>query len=114
MVKLLSLTAAEMGRTPLTQRVTFDDERLEVAKRSLERIGVVGLPEQVDTFCGNLGSSFGWNLGLPRFANRTASVPLPDELRERSTTDNGADIALYRFAGGLVNDRGAGPVAVDE
>ncbi|MSO87321.1 MAG: hypothetical protein EXQ71_07355 [Acidimicrobiia bacterium] len=114
MVKMLSLTAAEMGRIPLTQPVTFDDERLEAAKRSLERIDVVGLQEQFDTFCGNLESSFGWNLGPPRFANRTSSAPVPDELRERITTDNRADIALYRFAVGLVNERDPGPGAVDE
>jgi hypothetical protein len=115
MVKMLSLTVNELGRTPLTQSVTFDEERLERAKRNLVGIDVVGLQEQFDTFCENLESRFGWNLGLPRFANRTPSVPVPDELRERIMADNHADVALYRFAVGLINERGSVPaVATDE
>ncbi len=106
MVKMLSMTPDEMGLTPLTQSVTFDRERLGRAQHNLERIDVVGLQEQFEDFCATLETSFGWDLGAPRFANRTPHRPVPDGLRERIAADNRWDAELYRFAQDLVAARG--------
>ena len=107
MVKMLSLTVEEMGAAPLTQSVAFDDARLDRAKRNLEGIDVVGLQERFDDFCAELEARFGWDLGPPRFANRTAHRPAPDGLREQITADNEMDAELYRHAVRLIDERGA-------
>jgi len=106
MVKMLSLTTDELGSVPLTLTVSFDDGRLERAKRTLEQIDVVGVQEQFDEFCGRLETRFGWDLGPPRFANRTARGPVPDGLRERIRRDNELDHQLYEFAVAMVDRRG--------
>lgn len=105
MVKMLSLTPAEMGPSPLTTSVVFDDARLDLAKRNLARIDVVGLQERYEDFCHELTARFGWDLGAPRFANRTAPQPVRDALRDRIATDNAIDAELYRFATELVTTR---------
>lgn len=107
MVKMLSLTPDEMGPTPLTTRVTFDAARLERAKHNLATIDVVGLQEEFDEACAELSRRFGWDLGPPRFANRTAREPVADALRERIAADNAHDVELHRFAVDLVAQRQA-------
>jgi hypothetical protein len=105
MVKMLSLSAAEMTHGIMTH-VEFDAERLELAKHNLaEKIGVVGLQDQFDDFCGELTRRYGLDLGPPRFANRTAPSPVPDGLIERIATDNELDVELYRFARRLCEER---------
>jgi hypothetical protein len=106
MVKMLSLTAAEMGPTPLTLPVTANRARLEQAQRGLERIDVIGLQERFDDFCAALEGRFGWDLGAPRFANRTPHRPVSAELRDRIAADNAMDGALYEFGRRLVEERG--------
>lgn len=105
MVKMLSLTVEEMGTTPLTLPVTFDEARLERAKRNLERIDVVGLQDRFDDFCAELEVRFGWDLGPPRFANRTPHGPVPEDLCERIASDNHMDVELYRYATQLLEER---------
>jgi hypothetical protein len=106
MVKLLSLDAAEMESTPLVQVVAFDDERLATAKHNLEhRIDTFGLQEHLDDFCYELSQRYGWDLGAARVANRTAHVPVSDELRQRIAQDNRYDVELYAFATELWHER---------
>ena len=105
------LCTTEVLEVPFTTFTVLRDP----VERNLVGIDVVGLQERFDTFCDNLESRFGWNLGLSRFANRTPRVRVPDELRERIMADNHADVALHRFAVGLMNERGSGPAgAADE
>lgn len=106
MVKMLSLTPGEMTSTPLMASVTFDETRLEVAKHNLEhRIDVFGLQERFDEFCADLERQFGWDLGPPRFANRTPSQPVSEDLKARIAADNQHDMDLYRFAVELADAR---------
>jgi len=105
MVKMLSLTPDEMGPTPLTLRVDIDEARLERAQQSLELIDVVGLQERFDDFCALLEATFSWDLGPPRFANRTARGPVPAGLPERIRADNEMDCRLYEHAVRLVDRR---------
>jgi len=108
MVKMLSLTVEEMGPTPLAQPVTFDEARLERAKHNLdERIDCFGFQERFDDFCRALEERYGWDLGPPRIANRTAPVDVPADLRARIAADNQMDVDLHRFAGELADERRA-------
>jgi hypothetical protein len=112
MVKMLSLTPAEMTQTPLTAPVTFDAARLDCAKHNLaNEVDVFGLQEQFDDFCGELASRFGWDLGPPRFANRTPRGPVPEALRTRIAADNVMDVELYTFAVELAEERRQGASA---
>ena len=106
MVKMLSLTPDEMTATPLMATVTFDEERLGRAKHNLEhRIDAIGLQEHFDAFCAELEARFGWDLGPPRFANRTPISPVSDDLMGQIAADNAMDVELYRFAVGVVEAR---------
>jgi len=105
MVKMLSLTPAELSTTPLTQSVALDEAHLDRAVQNLERIDVVGLQDRFEDFCTALEARFGWDLGAPRFANRTTPQPVADALRQRIAADNGLDAALYRHAQRMVQER---------
>ncbi|MGQ0830571.1 MAG: hypothetical protein ACT4OV_02730 [Microthrixaceae bacterium] len=103
MVKMLSLSAAEMTSTPLTQPLEFDDARFAVAAERLASVDVVGVQERYDEFCGALESRFGWDLGPPRFANRTEQRPVSTALRSRIAADNSYDVDLYQLAQRMVS-----------
>ena len=106
MVKMLSLSPAEMTDTPLTAPVDVDDSRLDRAKENLRgAIDVFGFQEHFDDFCGRLEARYGWDLGPPRFANRTRHGPVSDGLRERIATDSRLDVELYQYAQGLSDER---------
>jgi hypothetical protein len=105
MVKMLSLTAEEMGPTPLTLPVELDEGRLERAKRNLGTVDVIGLQEHFEAFCTLLEQRLGRGLGAPRFANRTPHGPVPEGLRERIAADNRLDVELYAHAEELVAQR---------
>jgi hypothetical protein len=106
MVKMLSLTPAEMTAGTMT-RVDFTPEHLERAKAGLDSIDVVGIQERFDEFCAALESRFGWDLGPPERTNRTEPVDVDATLVERIAADNALDVALYRYA---LERYGAGPV----
>jgi hypothetical protein len=108
MVKVLSMTAAEMQKGAVTM-VPYDDVRLERAKHNLEhRIEVFGLQEEFEDFCRQLSSDFGWDLGEDvLLTNQTMPVDVSDELRERIAQDSALDVELYRFATDLWERRRA-------
>ena len=70
-----------------------------------DRIDVFGLQERFDEFCADISIRFGWDLGVPRFANRTQRAPVSDALRKRIAEDNAFDRELYDFARQLWEQR---------
>ena len=106
MTKMLSLTTEEMTSGMLTD-VELDERHLERAVANLEAIDVVGVQERFDDFCAELEARFGWDLGPPMFANRTAPVDVDPGLRQRIARDNALDVALHRAAVELTERRGA-------
>jgi hypothetical protein len=83
-----------------------DEARLELAKRNLERVDIVGLTEHYDEFLELVGERLGWPVGRKRRLNVSPEgAEIPDELRERITEDNPADIAFYQHAVELVASR---------
>jgi hypothetical protein len=98
MVKMLSITPAEMTDGALTV-VDMDGTHLERAKRNLvECIDIWGVQEHFEDFCDELARRYGWNLGAPRFANRTTPFEVSDDFRQRIAQDNALDVELYRYA----------------
>ena len=86
MVKMLSLTVDEVTSTPLVAAVEFDDARLERRDGTWrDRMDVFGLQEHFDEFCAELDERFGWDLGPPRFANRTQRASV-----QRGTSGRGS------------------------
>ena len=109
MVKMLAITREEMTDGFLTV-LDLDTTHLERAKRNLvERIDVWGVQEQFEAFCEELTRRFGWDLGPPRFANRSTPCAPEDGLRDRIAEDNKLDVALYRFARELCEQRSPAP-----
>lgn len=104
MVKMLSLTPAEMTDGALTH-VEFGPERLVRARSRLLEVDVVGLQERFDDFCTELTRRFGWDLGPPVRMNRTTPVEVSDAFRARIADDNALDLELYRFARDLTSSR---------
>jgi Galactose-3-O-sulfotransferase len=109
MVKMLSITPDEMTDGALTA-LEMGDGHLERAKRNLvERLDAWGVQEHFDEFCAELTQRFGWNLGTPRFANRTKPFDASEVFRERIVRDNALDVELYRYAVELRRQQAARP-----
>jgi hypothetical protein len=106
MVKMLSLSAAEMTHGALTL-VAFDRDRFDRAKARLSTVDVVGVQDQFDTFCAALRARFGFELGSPVFANRTEPVLATAAFRRRIALDNAFDMELYEVARERVSAQGA-------
>ena len=104
MVKMLSLTTDEMTDGALT-KVAFGPERLARAKANLERIDLVGLQERYPELWHAAAERFGWDLGKVVHANRTEPEDASTAFRARIAADNADDVALYRHAQELVEER---------
>jgi hypothetical protein len=73
----------------------------------VERIDVLGLQNDFEGFCATLEARFGWPLGVPFYANRTAPVDVSDAFRARIAADNAMDVELYEYAVELYRTRHA-------
>jgi hypothetical protein len=105
--KIFSMTAAD-GPESYMDVIEVDAARLEIAKRNLERVDIVGLTERYDLFLGQLRTSFGWDVEPDARANATPASeiqPVTDELRDRIAADNALDLEFYEFARQLVDAR---------
>jgi len=113
MVKMFSLTAEEIAVSAandtwaMVMRVEFTPERLARAKEQVTNLDVLGLHDHFDEFCDELQSRFGWRLGDPLYANRTAVEEVPPSLRARIAADNAMDVELFEYACALHHDRAA-------
>jgi len=110
MVKMLSLTTDEMTGWALTE-VDFGPEHLDRAVAALDAMEVVGLQDDLESFCAELTQRFGWDLGEPAFLNQTDAdaEPATEAFRLRIATDNALDQALWEHAQVLVARRAAAP-----
>jgi Sulfotransferase family len=104
MVKMFSLTAAEMTHGMLT-RVQFTSDRLDRAKERLAGVDVVGFQSRFEEFCEGLTRRFGWYLGPRRHVNRTEPVEVSEAFLTRIAEDNAMDMELYAFAQQLREQR---------
>ncbi len=101
MVKMLSLTTAEMTGGALTD-IDIGQRHIDMAKRALESIDVVGLQHRYDDFIEMLNAEFGWQLGETERFNTSRSVEVGQAFIDRVRDENAADIELFDFACQLV------------
>lgn len=102
MTKMFALDADDARRAGLLSEVTLDEGDLDRALARLATVDVVGVQEDHERFVAALADRFGWDLGRPAWANRTAPVPVDDAFRRRIRADNRLDVALYEQARRLV------------
>jgi len=113
MVKMFSLTAEEIATSAardtwaMVMRVEFTPERLARAKQHVERLDVLGMHDHFDEFCDELHARFGWQLGDPLYANRTAFEEVAPSLRARIAADNAMDVELFEYARAVHRERTA-------
>lgn len=107
MVKMLSLGVDDATSAGMLADVVPTEDDLEVAKRRLEAIDVVGLQEDAERFARDLEATFGWDLGERIVANRTTPTPVEEAFVERIRRDSALDVALYEHAVELVARRRA-------
>ena len=113
MTKMFSLTVDEMDSGALT-RVDFDRARLERACERLATVDEVGFQDDLDGFCADLATRYGWDLGRAHVSNASEPVPVDDAFRARIADDNADDIALYEFARRSAAGRAPAPTEEDE
>jgi hypothetical protein len=107
MVKMFSLSPEEMlvGDGLMTHVKDFGPDRLERAKAGLAGVDVLGLDTRFPEFVEACDSRFGWDLGVPMHANRTAPDDVAASFRRRIAADNAADVELFEFARELRSGR---------
>ncbi|MGH8984202.1 MAG: hypothetical protein ACRDY6_10065 [Acidimicrobiia bacterium] len=79
--------------------IDVDDRRLEIAKRNLEQVDVLGFNDEYPAFLAELERRFGWQFASE--SNRRVSRERWDvapSLRARIAADNAADIDFYEHA----------------
>jgi len=82
-------------------------DRLDVARRRLEAIDIIGLQHRHAEFTETVGRRLGWR-EPPKGRRNVAppDEPFPESLRRRIEADNQADIAFYNFALDLCGEAG--------
>jgi hypothetical protein len=91
--------------------IEIDESRLEIAKRNLERVDVLGVNERYGAFLEDVEARFGWRIPPEARVNqgrtdddRVAS----DAFLQRIAEDNAFDVALHEHALALVEARHPG------
>lgn len=79
--------------------IDIDDRRLEIARRNLEHVNILGLNEHHQEFLDAVQRRLGWEIGqIPNQRVSEESWEVPDSLRKRITDDNAADLEFYEDA----------------
>jgi hypothetical protein len=96
--KLYSITREDDPQS-YRDEIDVDAARLELAKRNLARVEVIGLTERYGEFLDTLRGRFGWQLSEQARLNAAGGPPEePGALRRRIAADNAIDIEFYEYA----------------
>jgi serine O-acetyltransferase len=97
------------------QASMVDAARLEVAKKHLATVDIIGFSEQYTEFIEELRHRYGWwpdGLNTSARANESSEGwDVPAALRKRIAADNAYDLELFEFAHELVRERKSGALA---
>jgi serine O-acetyltransferase len=97
------------------QASMVDAARLEVAKKHLATVDVIGFSEQYTEFIEELRHRYGWwpdGLNTSARANESSEGwDVPAALRKRIAADNAYDVELFEFAHELVRERRSRAIA---
>jgi hypothetical protein len=86
--------------------IEIDDDRVEIAKRQLAQVDVLGLQEDYPAMLERVARRFGWPVGEVESTHVSQGEwTVPDSLRERISHDNAIDIEFYEFARDLYRRR---------
>ena len=110
--KLFALTADDKPDS-YHQALDVDEQRLEAAKRNLERIDVVGTHEHYEQLLSELRLRFGWQFPAIADRNVTHKEEVSATFRRRIAEDNAADVEFFRYASQLRDRRRARPARID-
>lgn len=106
--KIFALTREDNPRGFL-RPITWDDDRLALAKENLAKVDVIGLTERYAEFVEGLRARFGWwTRGVDVGGRANASIDageLEPAMRRRIAEDNAYDVEFYRYATELVDRR---------
>lgn len=97
-VKQFAITADD-GAVNHLHPVQMDDERLTIAKATLDRVAVVGFQDRLDEFLAQLHDRFGWRIeAVPDRNVGDDPAPAPSALRRQIDAENPWDRAFYEHA----------------
>ncbi|MCB0977612.1 MAG: hypothetical protein KDB02_09150 [Acidimicrobiales bacterium] len=106
MTRTMSLAPEEWGPGDgVLASVTYDDERLAMAKEAVANLDLFGLQHRIDELCDELRARYGLEVGEPRRSNTTEAYEVPQSFRDRIAEDNALDVALYEYACDLYEQR---------
>ena len=106
--KLFALTADDEPGSYM-RGLEIDADRLELAKRNLDSVDVVGTQDRFEELLSELGRRFGWRRGPVERMNASPKAPgdAPASFRRRIADDHQADIEFYEHAVRLCERRRA-------
>ena len=84
-----------------------DAKRLEIAKRNLERVDVIGIQDRFEELLSELERRFGWRRAPVSNRNVDPGTPgdVPASFRLRIAEDNPAEMEFFEHARRLVEQR---------
>jgi Sulfotransferase family len=84
-----------------------DASRLEIAKRNIERVDVIGIQDRFDELLRELERRFGWRRApvVNQNVDRGAGDPIPASFRRRIAEENQADMEFFEHAVRLYEQR---------
>jgi hypothetical protein len=83
----------------IMEHLEIDEDRLALAKATLDRVDVVGLIDEYELFLDELARRYGWVIQRDLATNVSADSWEPSPaLRRRIEADNLADIEFYEYA----------------
>jgi hypothetical protein len=97
MTKVFSFTPADSPRTYFDPMVV-DDTRLDIAKRNLARVDVLGFQDRLDDMLAALHRRFAWRLDGVSSRNIGQNPEVSAAFRRRIEDENRFDLALYEYA----------------
>jgi hypothetical protein len=106
--KLYSMTFDDKLDSHLDD-IEVDDRRVEIAKRNVDRLDVLGLNDRYHEFLARVHERFGWRIRTVE-DQRVASDDwqVQPSLRRRIADDNAADVEFYEYAKDLYERRERG------
>jgi hypothetical protein len=100
--RVFGLTVEDEPKGFMT-KVPIDEDRLAIARRSLEQVDVLGLTDHYERFLDEVIAATGWHLErLPNAHVSKGDWDVSDSFLERIAEDNALDLALYDHALDLV------------
>lgn len=105
--KVFSLTAEDDPES-FMDVIHVDADRLEIAKRNLRSVDLIGFTEHFDDFLREVQARYGWRISKVRNAHvSTQQDEVSPAFRDRIAEENEIDLLLYQYALQLRSEPGS-------